>query len=163
MIISFTRMILPKPIHRTFYHASHRETLGAGGFGKLGGEMTGDAAHGTDGKVGAAVLHDVAAEELTEIVDDDGTDGRHGEMAVDERSERGKKTVGQRLAINTADDIGHSQTGFTLKVRQHGGGQTAFIHCVDEKAAKHGTAALVAKDVAKRRSVHHDMASVVKT
>lgn len=84
--------------------------------------MAGDAAHGTDGKFGAAVLHDVAAEELTEVVDNDRTDGGQGEMTVDERSERGEKTVGQRLAIDTADDIGHGETCLTFKVRQHGGG-----------------------------------------
>lgn len=119
-------VILHQPVHRTFHYPSHSEPLCAGGFGEFDGEVTGDAAHGTDGKVGAAVLHDIAAEELTEVVDDDGTNSGTGEMAVDKRSERGEKAVGQWFAIDTANDVGLCKTCLTLKVRQHGGGQTAF-------------------------------------
>ena len=74
-------------------------------------------------------------------------------MAVDKRRQRGQEPVGHGLAVYAAHYLGHGQPALGNEAVAQPCAQAALEHGVDEIAAQHRPAALVAEDVAQRRRV----------
>ena len=97
--------------------------------------VPGNAANETDRQVATIIRQDVTKEEIIEIADDNLADSLIVEVAVDELGEGGQKAVGQWLAIDTIDDIGHRQAIFSLKFSLDIFRQNALIKCIQEATA----------------------------
>ena len=124
--------------------------------------MVGNAADEADGQVCSLILSDIAAEEVAEAADDHLAQFGHVEMLMDKGRKRGQETVGHRLAVNAADDVGHLEPRLLLKSLAQSYGQQSFVKRIEQMAAQYGSAALIAQDVAQRRRVLHYLTAVVE-
>ena len=125
--------------------------------------IVGDAASGRQGEMEMLIRRDVATDEQLETFNQHLTERRAvGQVTGDERRERGQIAVGQGLTIDMRYHVGKVGVHLLLKVFAEGCGQQALIECIEQIATKHGTAALVAEDVAHRGCVLHDVSSVVQ-
>ena len=92
-------MILHQSLHGAAHDGAefHAEALGS--LLEFGREGTGDGADEVDGEPGAAVLLDVAYEEVGEALDEQLVHLGHLAMLREEGGEAGKEAVGQGLAV----------------------------------------------------------------
>ena len=110
-----------------------------------------------------SIRHDVHAEEVAEVADNNIANTGISKMFVDKRCEGGKPTIGHWLAIDTGNDItfGHLLTlkeRFTETLCQPSSQQG-----IKETDAQNCTTALIAKDIAQRRRVLNDAATIIET
>ena len=103
-------MILYKPFKRGLYDIANRITILLGGFSEFGCVVVCNAANEPDRKLGRFLVPlgglNVAQEELSEAVEQEGMNGRMFSMPCTERTEGSQIAIGQRRAINTLDDVG---------------------------------------------------------
>ena len=130
---------------------------------EFGLEEEGNAADGTYRQVATAIGHDITAEEVAEVIDNDVAYTGIAQMVVDERRKRGQPAVSHRLTVDAGNDVAlchllFCEEGFSQTRRQ-----PSLQQGVQETDAQHCSTTLVAKDVAQRRRVLNDVLTVVQT
>ena len=95
---------------------------------------------------------DIATEELSEAVDEEGVDGWMFPMACAERTQRGEIAVGEGSAVDALDDVGLGLVRFVEENLADVWRQLLFEDVADQAFADAGSAAFVAQDVAKGRN-----------
>ena len=113
-------------------------------------------------QVGTLVRHDILAEELTEILNH-----QVAQQAVvlsfdDEQRRRGEETVCQRFAVHLLDDVRLRQLRLCQEFVADGCICRILEDGIHKHASQDGSTALVAKDIAQRWRVLHDVVTVVQ-
>ena len=141
---------------------TYGDAFKGGGAAELWLEMMGDAADEIDGKVGSLVRDDVAAEEGTEIINDQLLERFTVDMLADELRSMGQITVWHGLPIDFVDDVGEvlacvAEILFTKVI-----GKGSFEECADKETSQNSPAALIAKDESKRRNILDNLLTIIK-
>ena len=97
-----------------------------------------------------------------EIVDHDLLHGLVGQVAMDERGERGQEAIGHRFTIDTLDDIGHIQAKLTFKLFSNIIRQNTFIQLMQKMLSKHPSTTLIAEDITQGWRILNDGLSTIK-
>ena len=138
------------------------EALCLGSLCQLVAKMPGDAAYTRDGHGSQTIGTDVVSEEIAEIVDHDLLHGLVGQVAMDERGERGQEAIGHRFTIDTLDDIGHIQAILTFKLFANIIRQNTFIQLMQKMLSKHPSTTLIAEDITQGWRILDDGLSAIK-
>ena len=108
-------MICHQPVYRALQDTPHDKALLTCSFTQLIFIMPGNAAHKTYRQVTAIILHHIATEEVTEIVDHQLPNLRNIYVATDEGRQRCQETIGHRFTVYTGYNSRHIHTYILLK------------------------------------------------
>lgn len=148
-------------LHGALLDAAEYKPFHFGGARQLFVEMEGDAANHLDRQVASPVLHEVPAEEVTEIVHDKSIHLFDLQMLVDEPCDLRQIPVGQGLAVDGLDDVRHVLMCGSLEFFQEPLRHQPLEQVGHETLSHHGPTALVTKDETQGRSVLHDVRAIV--
>ena len=108
-------MICHQPVYRALQNTPHDKALQTCSFTQLIFIMPGNAAHKTYRQVTTSILHHIATEEVTEIVDHQLPNLRNIYVATDEGRQRCQETIGHRFTVYAGYDSRHIHTHILLK------------------------------------------------
>ena len=83
-------------------------------------------------------------------------------MTSDERRHGGQEAVGHGLTIDALDDLRVCHLDFVFEALAHGNGQKALVQGVEEELAQHGSAALIAQDIAQGLNIGHNIHPIIQ-
>ena len=106
---------IDQPVYRTAEDSTKTKALTPGGLMEFGLEEESNAADGTNGQVTTSIGHDITAEEVAEVIDNDVAYTGIAQMVVDERRKRGQPAVSHGLAVYSPDDVGEGETYILLE------------------------------------------------
>ena len=108
-------MICHQPVYRALQDTTHDKALLTCSFSQLIFIMPGYAAHKTYRQVTAIILHHIATEEVTKIVDHQLPNLRNIYVATDEGRQRCQETISHRFTVYTGYNGRHIHTYILLK------------------------------------------------
>ncbi len=156
-------MILCDCFDRTSQDSTYLHVFYGCGFRKFLFELICDASNAVYGQFFMPVNGNVALEEKSESLDQHVVNARVIAMFDDEWNQRCQESIGGRLAVNTLDNVGHSQIEFAAKLLFECFGKRSLEKSVQQRLAKKGTATFVAKNVAEWRRVLHNVFPIIET
>lgn len=155
-------MIFYQTFHRALDDRTQPDTHFAGSFGQYRLVIE---SHGAD-KVYLAftvvfVLHHVTFEECLEAVRYQCAYAGFVQVLCKEWREACQKTVGERLAVYTVDDVGGCQVELREELLLQFGGHLVFQNIAHQQLAQYGAAAFISEDESQWRYVGYNLLAVI--
>ena len=156
-------MILCDCFDRTSQDSTYLHVFYGCGFCKFLFELKCDASNTVYGQFFMPVNGNVALEEKSESLNQHVVNARLSMVFGNERNQRSQESIGGGLAVYTLDNVGQSQIQFAAKLLFERFRKCSLEKSVQQRLAKKGTAAFVAKNVAEWRRVLHNVFPIIET
>ena len=110
-------MIADQTCERGLQNGSQLEVETFGGFAEFILIMPSHTTHERDRQVRTVIGLNMITQEVNKVIDYDGSDTSIIKVIADKLGKGSQKAIGQRLTINTLDNLWQIQAGFFLKHR----------------------------------------------